>query len=119
MRVRECVCVRVSGQSPLFVFDWCLCLRLAVSVSASVCVCLCVLFLYMYASLRLRSPVRARRCGRAAGVGELHVASMVSTRFQDLRIRLGAQYVYCHQGNCEHIIVFMDMRCAVADARRC
>ncbi|KAL0903652.1 hypothetical protein M5K25_028045 [Dendrobium thyrsiflorum] len=35
---------------------------------------------------------------------------MHKIRFCDLRFRLGAGYLYCHQGNCKHIIVFRDMR---------
>ncbi|KAL1540183.1 snRNA-activating protein complex subunit-like isoform X1 [Salvia divinorum] len=35
---------------------------------------------------------------------------MQSTRFCDLRFHLGAGYLYCHQGNCRHLIVLRDMR---------
>ncbi|KAJ8477705.1 hypothetical protein OPV22_021432 [Ensete ventricosum] len=35
---------------------------------------------------------------------------MHKTRFSDLRFRLGSGYLYCHQGNCKHIIVIRDMR---------
>ncbi|GFQ05995.1 snRNA-activating protein complex subunit, partial [Phtheirospermum japonicum] len=35
---------------------------------------------------------------------------MQRTRFCDLRFRLGAGYLYCHQGDCKHIIVIRDMR---------
>ncbi|KAH6818183.1 hypothetical protein C2S51_001786 [Perilla frutescens var. frutescens] len=35
---------------------------------------------------------------------------MQSTRFCDLRFRLGAGYIYCHQGDCKHVIVIRDMR---------
>ncbi|VVA92902.1 unnamed protein product [Arabis nemorensis] len=37
-------------------------------------------------------------------------ADMQSTRFCDLRFRLGASYLYCHQGDCKHTIVIRDMR---------
>ncbi|KAF8046992.1 hypothetical protein N665_3269s0001, partial [Sinapis alba] len=37
-------------------------------------------------------------------------AEMQSTRFCDLRFRLGASYLYCHQGDCKHVIVIRDMR---------
>lgn len=37
-------------------------------------------------------------------------AYMHKTRFSDLRFRLGAGYLYCHQGNCKHIMVIRDMR---------
>ncbi|XP_057974227.1 snRNA-activating protein complex subunit isoform X2 [Malania oleifera] len=35
---------------------------------------------------------------------------MQKTRFCDLRFRLGAGYLYCHQGDCKHMIVIRDMR---------
>ncbi|GAV70589.1 zf-SNAP50_C domain-containing protein [Cephalotus follicularis] len=35
---------------------------------------------------------------------------MHKIRFCDLRFRLGAGYLYCHQGACKHIIVIRDMR---------
>lgn len=37
-------------------------------------------------------------------------AEMQRTRFCDLRFRLGATYLYCHQGDCKHMIVIRDMR---------
>ncbi|KAL1208441.1 snRNA-activating protein complex subunit [Cardamine amara subsp. amara] len=37
-------------------------------------------------------------------------AEMQLTRFCDLRFRLGASYLYCHQGGCKHMIVIRDMR---------
>lgn len=35
---------------------------------------------------------------------------MQSTKFEDLSLRLGYPYLYCHHGNCEHGIVFTDLR---------
>ena len=35
---------------------------------------------------------------------------MESSRFGDAAIRLGCHYAYCHQGDCEHIIVFTGVR---------
>ncbi|KAL4560139.1 hypothetical protein LXL04_032288 [Taraxacum kok-saghyz] len=35
---------------------------------------------------------------------------MQSTRFCDLNFRLGAGYLYCHQGDCKHLMVIRDMR---------
>ncbi|KAL4591961.1 hypothetical protein LXL04_004938 [Taraxacum kok-saghyz] len=35
---------------------------------------------------------------------------MQSTRFCDLNFRLGAGYLYCHQGECKHLMVIRDMR---------
>ncbi|KAJ8769843.1 hypothetical protein K2173_008925 [Erythroxylum novogranatense] len=36
--------------------------------------------------------------------------AMQKVRFCDLRFRLGAGYLYCHQGDCKHTIVIRDMR---------
>jgi len=36
--------------------------------------------------------------------------SMADTLFRDLSIRMGAQYLYVHQGNCQHIITFSNLR---------
>ncbi|GKV32025.1 hypothetical protein SLEP1_g40662 [Rubroshorea leprosula] len=35
---------------------------------------------------------------------------MNKTQFCDLRFRLGAGYLYCHQGDCKHTVVIRDMR---------
>ncbi|KAL0310814.1 UNVERIFIED_CONTAM: snRNA-activating protein complex subunit [Sesamum angustifolium] len=40
----------------------------------------------------------------------LKSAHMQTTRFCDIRFRLGAGYLYCHQGDCKHIIVIRDLR---------
>ncbi|XP_033634605.1 snRNA-activating protein complex subunit 3-like [Asterias rubens] len=36
--------------------------------------------------------------------------SMEDVTFNDLNIRLGYPYLYCHLGNCQHIMVFTDLR---------
>ncbi|XP_027197944.1 proximal sequence element A Pbp49 [Dermatophagoides pteronyssinus] len=36
--------------------------------------------------------------------------SMNETRFEDLNIRLGYPYLYIHRNNCEHLLVFTDIR---------
>ncbi|KAM0947268.1 putative snRNA-activating protein complex, subunit 3 [Dioscorea sansibarensis] len=43
-------------------------------------------------------------------VPDFKVADMQKTHFSDLCFRLGAGYIYCHQGNCKHMIVIRDMR---------
>ncbi|GMH28289.1 hypothetical protein Nepgr_030132 [Nepenthes gracilis] len=35
---------------------------------------------------------------------------MQKARFCDVRFRLGASYLYCHQGDCKHAVVIRDMR---------
>merc|ERR1712002_1387776 len=44
------------------------------------------------------------------GYKEVSSALMEETTFLDLSIRLGQPYVYIHQGNCEHLIVFTYLR---------
>ena len=46
----------------------------------------------------------------APGLGIFHSSTMETTSFNDLNLRLGYPYLFCHQGNCEHIIVVTDMR---------
>lgn len=43
-------------------------------------------------------------------IGELQSKNMHETIFLDLELRLGYPYVFLHQGNCEHIIIFTDVR---------
>lgn len=35
---------------------------------------------------------------------------MHSTLIQDLKIRVNHPYLFVHQGNCEHIVIFRDLR---------
>ncbi|VFQ71638.1 unnamed protein product [Cuscuta campestris] len=35
---------------------------------------------------------------------------MKNVRFCDLKFRVGAGYLYCHQGDCKHLMVIRDMR---------
>uniref|UniRef100_A0A1E1XU91 snRNA-activating protein complex subunit 3 n=1 Tax=Amblyomma sculptum TaxID=1581419 RepID=A0A1E1XU91_AMBSC len=44
------------------------------------------------------------------GLGPFKKAIMEETRFDQLEFRLGYPYVYVHQGNCEHLMVFHDLR---------
>uniref|UniRef100_A0A131Z271 snRNA-activating protein complex subunit 3 n=1 Tax=Rhipicephalus appendiculatus TaxID=34631 RepID=A0A131Z271_RHIAP len=43
-------------------------------------------------------------------IGPFNVADMANTKISDLELRLGYPYVYVHQGYCEHLVVFSDMR---------
>ncbi|XP_062229414.1 snRNA-activating protein complex subunit-like isoform X2 [Phragmites australis] len=45
-----------------------------------------------------------------SNVPEFKSERMHRTRFSNLQFRLGAGYLYCHQGNCKHMIVIRDMR---------
>ena len=44
------------------------------------------------------------------GIGPFDTNVMSKTVIQDLTIQLGYPYVYVHQGNCEHLLVFKDIR---------
>ena len=37
-------------------------------------------------------------------------ADMSATRFEELSLRLGYPYLYTHHGNCEHGLMFTDLR---------
>ena len=41
---------------------------------------------------------------------DFQTAKMEDTKFLDLNVQLGVPYLYQHQGNCEHIIIFTDIR---------
>ncbi|TXG69810.1 hypothetical protein EZV62_004745 [Acer yangbiense] len=46
----------------------------------------------------------------ASHLPHFRAIDMHKARFCDLRFRLGAGYLYCHQGDCKHTIVIRDMR---------
>jgi hypothetical protein len=60
------------------------------------------------------SVIRWARSGKGGSGGPLVARGMAETRFADLSVRLGAHYLFCHQGDCEHILVFTDIRLATA-----
>uniref|UniRef100_A0A8C6TKS5 snRNA-activating protein complex subunit 3 n=1 Tax=Neogobius melanostomus TaxID=47308 RepID=A0A8C6TKS5_9GOBI len=35
---------------------------------------------------------------------------MEDTRFVDLKVKVGFPYLYCHQGDCEHLVIITDVR---------
>uniref|UniRef100_G3PZG5 snRNA-activating protein complex subunit 3 n=1 Tax=Gasterosteus aculeatus aculeatus TaxID=481459 RepID=G3PZG5_GASAC len=37
-------------------------------------------------------------------------AKMEDTRFVDLKVKVGFPYLYCHQGDCEHLVIITDVR---------
>lgn len=52
-----------------------------------------------------------RRNARAGIGGETYTSAiMADTKFEDLTIRMGVPYLFVHHGNCEHIIIFKEMR---------
>ncbi|XP_053061059.1 snRNA-activating protein complex subunit 3 isoform X2 [Acinonyx jubatus] len=44
------------------------------------------------------------------GYGKFQTAKMEDFTFNDLYIKLGFPYLYCHQGDCEHVVVITDIR---------
>ncbi|KAI3669633.1 hypothetical protein L6452_40941 [Arctium lappa] len=48
--------------------------------------------------------------GNGPKLPRLKALPMQATCFCDLRFRLGAGYLYCHQGDCKHVMVIRDMR---------
>ncbi|KAM9137743.1 snRNA-activating protein complex subunit 3 isoform 4-T9 [Pangshura tecta] len=44
------------------------------------------------------------------GYGNLQTAKMEDYTFNDLSIKIGFPYLFCHQGDCEHIIIITDIR---------
>lgn len=44
------------------------------------------------------------------GIGPFKTALMHETQLKDLTIQLGYPYVYVHQGNCEHLFIFKDIK---------
>uniref|UniRef100_G1PWC9 snRNA-activating protein complex subunit 3 n=1 Tax=Myotis lucifugus TaxID=59463 RepID=G1PWC9_MYOLU len=44
------------------------------------------------------------------GYGKFKTAKMEDFTFNDLNIKLGFPYLYCHQGDCEHVVVITDIR---------
>ncbi|CAH2293755.1 snRNA-activating complex subunit 3 [Pelobates cultripes] len=47
---------------------------------------------------------------RDRGYGKFQSAKMEDYTFNDLRIKIGFPYLYCHQGDCEHIVTITDIR---------
>ena len=44
------------------------------------------------------------------GLPSYSAKKMEETIFYDLELRIGAPYVYVHQGECEHVIMVSDIR---------
>ena len=46
----------------------------------------------------------------SVSVGPFTSCSMQGVCMRDLSVRLGQPYLFLHQGNCEHLLVFSDLR---------
>ena len=55
-----------------------------------------------------------QRVQKSPRLDHFDVADMANTRFDQLQLRLGYPYSFCHYGNCEHILVFNDLRYALS-----
>ncbi|XP_035166795.1 snRNA-activating protein complex subunit 3 isoform X3 [Oxyura jamaicensis] len=44
------------------------------------------------------------------GYGNLQSVKMEDYTFNDLSLKIGFPYLFCHQGNCEHIVIITDIR---------
>ncbi|XP_075065970.1 snRNA-activating protein complex subunit 3 isoform X2 [Mixophyes fleayi] len=47
---------------------------------------------------------------RDRGYGKFQMARMEDFTLNDLHIKIGFPYLYCHQGDCEHIVTITDIR---------
>ncbi|VDM95411.1 unnamed protein product [Thelazia callipaeda] len=63
----------------------------------------------------ISEPVRAWMQRKSRDFGPTNVKTLNEGKVRDLICRLGYPYVYVHQGNCEHIFFFTDLR--LVDAR--
>ena len=57
----------------------------------------------------------SERVNQSVRLNVFSVADMATTTFDQLSLRLGYPYLYCHHGNCEHLMAFTDMRCTSDD----
>ncbi|XP_053358458.1 snRNA-activating protein complex subunit 3 [Clarias gariepinus] len=51
-----------------------------------------------------------REWTRSRDFPEFSTAKMEETVFSDLRVKVGYPYLYCHQGDCEHVLILTDVR---------
>ena len=67
-------------------------------------------FLYCYRVIIEWVESNPERLAKSPRLDHFTQADMNTTRFEQLSLRLGYPYLYCHHGNCEHGIVFTDLR---------
>jgi hypothetical protein len=60
---------------------------------------------------------QAKELGKSASDSPLlqqyTAANMEDTVWEDLKVRIGVPYLYCHQGECEHRVIITDIRCVL------
>uniref|UniRef100_A0A183CL36 snRNA-activating protein complex subunit 3 n=1 Tax=Globodera pallida TaxID=36090 RepID=A0A183CL36_GLOPA len=59
---------------------------------------------------RTLRPIREFLDRKPKQFGPYKVEDMANVRVVDLNLRLGQPYVYQHQGRCEHVLIFSDIR---------
>nr|DBA28127.1 TPA: hypothetical protein GDO54_008532 [Pyxicephalus adspersus] len=47
---------------------------------------------------------------RDRGYSNFQIAKMEDYTFNDIKLKIGFPYLYCHQGDCEHIVTITDIR---------
>ena len=78
--------------------------------------CCCLLFIVVVYCLLLCCSVIIdwsnddKRQKESPRLNQFISLDMSSVSFTDLSLRLGYPYLYCHHGNCEHIMIFNDIR---------
>ncbi len=58
----------------------------------------------------LSEPIRKWAARRSGLSSNMQVKDLDSVSVGSLRIRLGYPYLFCHQGDCEHVFLFSDIR---------
>lgn len=61
-------------------------------------------------SVPIRSWAKKKNLKSCARLDTFKTADMHNTRFVDLKLRLGFPYLFCHCGECEHLIIFNQIR---------
>lgn len=59
-------------------------------------------------------PIRAFMDRKRADIDAYRVVDLAAVRVIDLVLRLGQPYLYQHQGDCEHLLIFTDLRLLTA-----
>eukprot|EP01083_Nonionella_stella_P055750 146948_1 len=61
-------------------------------------------------SIPITEWVKSKSRYMQEGLGRYESRAMEDTKFDDVDIRLGSHYLFCHQANCRHIVIFNEIR---------
>jgi snRNA-activating protein complex subunit 3 len=61
----------------------------------------------MYSNFR---PIHEFMKRKEQSFNEFFVKKMSEVRIIDLKLRIGCPYIFVHQGHCEHLMIFTDLR---------